>query len=131
MLILKRILKYGSVNLVLLPLNILIAWILTHLGMHYLLATAIGFTVQITLAFLINRRWTFEKMSITVTSGLARSMVVEATALMVVIVTTWIGVEYLSLSFVSARIAAVVVAGVWCYILDSLFTFKTHPFRVT
>lgn len=129
--LLKRILKYASVNVLLLPINILIAWQLTDAGMNYLLATSIGFGIQVTTAFLINRKWTFERKDIAIGSGLIRSAVVEVSALGIVVLTTWIGVAVMSADFMVARVSAVFTAGVWCYLLDSFFTFRTHPFRVT
>jgi putative flippase GtrA len=126
---LKRMLAYGSVNAVLLPLNLAIAWALTEIGVQYLLATIAGFIVHLTLEFFINRRWTFQRLDLAALSGLTRALCVQLSALVVVVMTTWVGVEMIEVDFVYSRGLAVVTAGVWCYGLDCLFTFRVQMFR--
>ncbi len=126
MLLIQRFLKYSSVNAVLLPLNLTTAWTLTAMGIHYLLATIVGFGVQIFLAFFINRNWTFKRPDIRAGTGLLKASLVEISAILVVLVTTWFWVETVGLEFLTARVIAVGVVGVWCFLLDSLFTFQVR-----
>lgn len=123
---LRRLLAYSSVSLVLLPLNLAIAWALTRVGVNYLLATAAGFGVHVTLEFFINRYWTFNHSDIKAMSGFARALCVRLSALGVVLLTTKIGVETMGLDFAYARGVAVVVSAAWCYILDHIFTFRVR-----
>ena len=124
-----RILKYAGVNGALLPLNIGIAWALTEMGMHYLIATAIGALVHLTIAFFINRQWTFLKPELAAVPGLIRAAFVETVAICIMLAATYAGVELLALQFFWARVLGVVASGIWMYIGDSTFTFKTKPFR--
>ena len=126
---LRRIIKYSTVNGIVLPLNLGIAWGLTLLGLNYLVATAVGYTVQITLAFFVNRHWTFAKPEVETLTGLMRAGIVEASAFIIVLATTYLCVAALHLPFIWARIAAVIAAGIWCYLMDSIFTFRVKPFR--
>ena len=123
---LRRILTYGSVNLILLPLNLAIAWALTKIGIQYLVATTAGFVVHLTLEFFINRRWTFQRSDLKAFPGLARALCVQLGALIVVLITTKIGVETVHLDFVYARGLAVITSGIWCYVLDHIFTFRVR-----
>ena len=121
---LRRMLTYGSVNLILLPLNLATAWALTEIGVQYLVATAVGFMVHVVLEFFINRRWTFERLDLKTIPGLVRALCVQVSALIVVPLSTKFGVELAHLDFVYARGSAVVTSAVWCYVLDHLFTFR-------
>ena len=124
-----RLLTYGSVNLFLLPLNLGMAWVLTELGVQYLVATASGFGLHLVLEFFINRRWTFQRLDLKAAPGLARALCVQLSALVVVLLTTQAGVEIGGLDFIYARCLAVIVVGIWCYVLDSLFTFRVKLLR--
>lgn len=118
-----------SVNLLILPLNIGIAWMLTKAGLHYLFATATGVGLQLVLTFFISRRWTFDRSEIKAKSGLLRTTMVELVSMTNILFITAIGVELFKLEFTLARISAMTIAGILGYVLDSFFTFRTSPFR--
>ncbi len=121
--------KYISVNTLLLPLNLALAWMLTELGLHYLLATLAGFTLHVTISFFINRGWTFKKPETQTRNGLFRAALVEVGTIVIVLCVTAGFVELAHTSFLTARIYATLLAGVWSYIMDSLFTFQVKPFK--
>lgn len=120
----RQILKYSGVNAVLLPLNLSIAWALTEIGLHYLAATVAGFAVQITIAFFINRAWTFRRPEVRAVGGITRASIVEIGAILVVLATTTLAVEFFGATFLWARLIAVATSGIWCYVLDSRYTFR-------
>lgn len=125
----RRVLFFGSVDTALFPLNLSVAWALTEAGMHYLLATIGGFALQLTLAFFINRRWTFRKPEIGTASGLAKTWLIGASDLLVALIATALLVETFGASFIVARILAAFAVFAWDYVLNCIFTFKMHPLR--
>jgi putative flippase GtrA len=121
---LKRLARYTSVNIVCLPVNIGLAWLLTESGMHYVTATVMGYAAHVLLAFLLNFVWTFDQPVIHATKSIMYLAVIHSASFLIVIAVTAICVELIMLSFITARIIAMVIAGLWDYTLDSLFTFK-------
>ena len=124
-----RLTKWVVVNSALLPLNIICAWALTELGVPYLIATSIGFAVQAVLAFFINRSWTFKRLDIAFHRNIWRAALVDISGLVLLLCAVGAMVEILGWNFLPARIVGMLVVGVWCYILDSLMTFRTNPFK--
>ncbi len=123
----KRALKFFTINAVLLPLNLGVAITLTWLGLDYLLATAAGYIVHISLGFLLQRSITFNNPSLEVLAGMFRASLVEMVGIIIVLITTYVAVELFGFDFLLSRFIAVIVVGVWDYIAHSLFTFRTDP----
>lgn len=120
---LKRAFFYYIVDGVTFVLNIFIAWVLVQYGVHYLLATILGFVFQTVAAFFLNKTWTFNQPHLRVSRGLFVTSLVQITAFCLVIGLTAFGVEYLAFPFLLVRIVSGVIAGVIAFVLDSRYTF--------
>jgi len=124
---LVRIVKYGGIDTVLFPLNLVIAWRLTEQGMNYQLATVAGFFIHITIAFFFNYTWTF-RSHLPKGWALVKTWGIGATDLGIAVIATTLLKEYGGFSFFWARFWAGAVVFGWDYVLNSLITFKTKPF---
>ncbi len=129
--LLKRGIKYIGVNGGLLPLNLAMGWMLYRVGMKYEIAYTIGFLIHVMLEFLINRQWTFRRTDLKRFPGLMRGLCVQGSALCLMVLTMRIGIDIIGAGEFLARIAAVFVCGVWCFVLDHLFTFRTKFYENT
>jgi putative flippase GtrA len=126
---LKRMLKYSGVNVIILPLNIATAWILTQLGSGYMLATISGFALHCIIGFFINREWTFHKTEVKTGRGLAKSLLVGTGSFCIMILSTMYCIEFLNFSFLKARLCAALVTDFFGYVMNSIITFGLRPFR--
>ncbi|MBC7836657.1 GtrA family protein [Acetobacteraceae bacterium] len=127
--IVLRAVSYTGVNAAVLPFNLATAWILSALGVHYLLATAAGFILHVVVIFFVNRRWTFDREDLMTSEGLVRTAIIHGLSFCVAMGTVAVCVEYYELQFMWARVIAVAVCGMWDYMGDSFFTFRRNPFR--
>lgn len=59
-LILKQFWKYCNVGMVGAVGSYALFWVLYHVGVQYLIASAIGYVACMTFAYVVNRRWTFK-----------------------------------------------------------------------
>ena len=125
----RRVVKFLTINTLLVPVNIGIATGLTFVGLHYLLATLVGIVVHISIAFFIHRKQTFQREDLHAGTGILRGLVVEFSGFGIVLFAVYVFVDLLGLSFLSARIIAALLVGVWDYLVHSWVTFKTHPFK--
>jgi putative flippase GtrA len=125
----KRLLSYAGVSAIVMPLNLLTAWLLTVGGLHYLLATVAGYVVHTVLVFVLNHRWTFKHAEVKRRSALAKTFVVHGGSFLIVLGVTSACVEFLGIGFLISRLFASACAGGWDFLLDSHFTFGVHPLR--
>lgn len=123
-----RALRYFGINTILLPLNLGVAWVLTATGIHYLPATALGFTLQFVVAFILNRKYTFRSLDLPLSWALLQTALIGLGGIAIVLAFTSVGVEILGLPFLLVRLSASLLAGLWYYTMDSLVTFKISPF---
>jgi len=121
---LARLLKYGSVDILLLPLNIGLATALDAAGVPSSVATSAGFFAQMTIAFFLNRRWTFH-VSVSTREGVAKTWLIGLSDLILAVLATELIQGHYRFSYFWARLVASVFVGVWDYMANSLFTFKT------
>ena len=124
----ERFFKYQGVSLASFLVDLaVIAILIFLLEINYLVATGIGFAASVVFAFFMNRWWSFKKwvhpwrLSVALGVGIA--------TLCVVLFVTWLGVTYIHVPYLEARVAAALIAAVTSYIGDSFFTFEVEPFE--
>jgi putative flippase GtrA len=110
------------------PLNLFIAWSLTEAGMDYRAATVAGFFTHVSIAFFINRTWTFHKAEVRTDTGLLKTWTIGASDLAIALAMTTALVEYAGLGFLYARIGAALTVFIWSYVLNCIFTFRVKVF---
>ncbi len=125
---LSRVIEYYTVEGITFLGNILLSSILVYYyGVHYLLATTIGFVLQVIVAFFVNRKWTFHEPGLKMVRGLITTLLIQTVGLCIILAITSFGVESLAFSFIAARISASIISGTYGYLAESYFTFKLSP----
>jgi len=85
----NQFLRYISVGGLILGINLLIVWILIRfLGMQYLLACGIAFTIESLVAFFINKYWTFSS-EVSFRSGFKRFFLIGFYSTIVILFVTY------------------------------------------
>jgi putative flippase GtrA len=126
---LTRVGNYIGIQLALFPpFNLGVGWALTEFGIDYKIATIVGFFVQATIGFFLNRWWTFQA-EVKTSTGLVKTWGIAVFNLALAVGLTTVFIEYVGLSFLPARIGAAVIALLWGYVLNARFTFKTKILR--
>ena len=120
--------RYGIANFVFFVLDLAVVYVLTtFLGWYYIVSVAFGFITTTAGLFFANRKWTFDS-SVHPLPGIMYATGVAIVGLVIITAITYAGVEYFGLHYIVARLAAAAFAFIWCYIADSLFTFRVPPF---
>ena len=126
--IIFRMLRYGLNSLLFFLLDLIFLYILTDFfSVHYITSVVIGFITTTIGLFFANRAWTFDTYVHPV-RGITYATCVALVALAIITVVTYVGVEYLALHYLLARLIAACFALAWSYIADSFFTFRVPPF---
>ncbi len=58
----KEFVKFGIVGAVNTILHLIIYWICTWIGIHYLAANAVGFVITVAISYILNNLFTFRQM---------------------------------------------------------------------
>ena len=126
--IIFRTMRYGLNSLFFFLLDLLFVYILTDFfSVHYITSVVIGFITTTIGLFFANRTWTFDTY-VHPLRGILYATAVAVGALAIITAVTYIGVEYLGLYYLLARVIAACFAFIWSYIADSFFTFRLPPF---
>ena len=126
----RRVLSFTVLNMLLVPVNVLVGWILYRYGsMHYLLAALSGYALQVILGFFLQRRLIFNQRHTPAFEGLLRAVLVECVSVCVMLATTWLFVEYLVFGYIAGRSFSMLCVGVWDYCAHAYITFRTSPFK--
>lgn len=98
-------------------------------GMNYLLGALIAIETTIVLSYVLNNAWTFRKSRNTgageYLAGLFKTNVVRGTAIPIQLAILFVLVEGLNLLYLAANGVAILVSGVYRYVLDARWTWGT------
>ncbi|MUV89324.1 GtrA family protein [Halapricum sp. CBA1109] len=96
-------------------------------GLHYLLGAPIAIEITIVLAYVLNNAWTFREVQNTgrmeYLVGLLKTNVVRGTAIPIQLAVLFVLVEYQELSYLLANAVAILVSGLYRYVLDARWTW--------
>ena len=104
---------------------VLYAWI----GIHYVLAGAIGFMSALPFAYLANRNWTF-RSSIPVREGLPRYSLAALLGLGCHSAVQWVSGEFLSVPELWTQLIGISAVAVLNFAVVSRFVFSQHALSV-
>lgn len=100
--LIEQFVKFGMVGAFNTIFGLVIYWVLVHLGVHYLIANAVGFTITVAISYCLNNIFTFrdkdmeKKWSIL---GLAKSYVsYSVTGIFLNSALLWLWNDYLSIN---------------------------------
>jgi putative flippase GtrA len=96
-------------------------------GRNYLLGAVVAIEVTIIFQYVLNNRWTFQHCQNTGPAeylrGLLRTNVVRGTAVPIQLSVLFVLVEWRAISYLLANAVAIVVSGVYRYVLDAGWTW--------
>lgn len=96
----------------------------TILGLHYLLAAFLAFTLVNSLGYLINRRYTFRQESGLFWRGLWRYNIVTLSSCCWVLLLMYLLVSYLGVGYLAANIMISIGIAGYNFLLHSTWTFR-------
>ncbi len=123
-----RLRRFVLVGTIAAGVQMVLLWLFVDLvGMNYLLGALIAIEATIVLSYVLNNAWTFRKSRNTGTSeylaGLLKTNVVRGTAIPIQLAILFALVEGLDLLYLAANGVAIVVSGVYRYVLDARWTW--------
>ena len=96
-------------------------------GLHYLLGALIAIELTIVLSYVLNNAWTFRAIQNTGTAaylyGLVKTNVVRGTAIPIQILVLFVLVDFRSVPYLAANAVAILVSGIYRYVLDARWTW--------
>ncbi|MFA1609585.1 GtrA family protein [Halobellus rubicundus] len=121
---LRRFVVVGAVTA---GIQMVLLWLFVDVsGLYYLLGAVISIEITIVLSYVLNNAWTFQATPNTGMNylyGLLRTNVVRGTAIPIQIGVLYALVEWLSLFYLLANAVAIVISGVYRYVLDAKWTW--------
>jgi putative flippase GtrA len=124
-----RIRRFAIVGAVAAGLQtLLLGGFVEYAGVHYLLAATIAIEITIVFQYILNNLWTFRAVKNTgwgeYLHGLVKTNVVRGSAIPIQLgvlygIVTWSGIAYLI-----ANVIAILVSGVYRYVLDARWTWN-------
>ena len=114
-----RFLKFGAVGAVGGIFNLAVLYLLTELGVYYLLSGLIGIEAGLLLNFFLNRSWTFNDRQTQgfgyLLTALYRDHAVRFVGIVVNLMILWLLTSLFGLYYLTAQIIGIVVAMFWNY----------------
>ncbi len=96
-------------------------------GINYLIGATISIEITIILSYVFNNAWTFEASQNTgvseYLSGLFKTNLVRGTAIPIQLGALYALVEWVSIMYLVANAAAILISGLYRFVLDSQWTW--------
>jgi putative flippase GtrA len=96
-------------------------------GLHYLLGAIVSIEITIILSYVLNNAWTFQATPNTGTGeylyGLLKTNVVRGSAIPIQLSVLFALVEWISIFYLVANAVAIVISGIYRYVLDAKWTW--------
>ncbi|MFD1685252.1 GtrA family protein [Halobellus litoreus] len=122
---LRRFVVVGAVTA---GIQMVLLWVFVDVvGLFYLLGALFSIEITIILSYVLNNAWTFQATQNTGTveylSGLLKTNVVRGTAIPIQLAVLYLLVEWRSVPYLAANAVAIVVSGIYRYVLDAKWTW--------
>ncbi|MCQ4332851.1 GtrA family protein [Natronomonas sp. F2-12] len=123
-----RLRRFVLVGAVAAGTQMLLLWIFVELaGVNYILGALIAIEITIALSYVLNNAWTFQQIQNTGTVGylvgLVKTNLVRGTAIPIQLSVLFVFVEWLLVPYLPANGIAIVISGVYRYVLDARWTW--------
>jgi putative flippase GtrA len=123
-----RLRRYVVVGTVTAGIQMALLWLFVDVaGLNYLLAALIAIEITIVLSYVLNNAWTFQAMRNSgladYLSGLVKTNVVRGTAIPIQLGILAGLVELVVVPYLPANAVAIVVSGLYRYVLDARWTW--------
>lgn len=120
--------RFTIVGAVTAGIQMVLLWLFVDtVGLNYLLGALVAIEITIVLTYVLNNAWTFQAMQNTGTVeyliGLLKTNVVRGTAIPIQLAVLFLLVDWQSVSYLLANVVAIVVSGLYRYVLDARWTW--------
>ncbi|ELY71014.1 GtrA family protein [Natrinema versiforme] len=124
----RQLRRFVIVGAIAAGVQLVLLWaFVDSIGLHYLLGAVLAIEVTIVLSYVLNNAWTFQASRNTGTSeylvGLLKTNVVRGTAIPIQLGVLFGFVEWGNIPYLLANALAIVLSGVYRYVLDARWTW--------
>jgi putative flippase GtrA len=121
----RRFLVVGALTA---GIQLALLWLFVdNAGINYILGAAIAIEITIVCSYVLNNAWTFRASRNTgvsdYLSGLLKTNLVRGTAIPIQLGVLYALVEWAAIMYLVANVVAIVVSGVYRFVLDSQWTW--------
>jgi putative flippase GtrA len=122
---LRRFVVVGTVTA---GVQMVLLWLLVERGrLNYLVGATVAIEITIVLTYLLNNAWTFRHIRNTgaraFLTGLAKTNVVRGSAIPIQLAVLFSLVEYLGVAYLLSNAVAILVSGLYRFVLDARWTW--------
>lgn len=120
--------RFVLVGIVAAGIQLALLWLLVDVvGLNYLVGAVIAIECTIMVAYVLNNAWTFRAIQNTGTVeylvGLLKTNLVRGTAIPIQLGVLFVLVEWRSVMYLLANAVAIVISGIYRYVLDARWTW--------
>jgi putative flippase GtrA len=120
--------RFVAVGVFTAGVQMVLLWLLVEtVGLNYLVGAVFAIETTIVLSYVLNNAWTFHRIQHTGAAdyvvGLLKTNVVRGTAIPIQLAVLYVLVEWQSTAYLLANAGAIVVSGVYRYVLDTRWTW--------
>lgn len=126
----RRLTQFFLVGTTAAGLQTVLLWAFVELGgLHYLVGAVISIELTIVFQYVLNNSWTFRRMRHRTMRGYLRGLVktnlVRGTAIPIQLALLYTFVTGLGLPYLVANLGAIFVSGIYRYVLDARWTWRS------
>lgn len=120
--------RYTMVGATTAGVQMLLLWLFVDVGdLNYLLGATVAIEITIVMTYVLNNAWTFQSIQntgrVAYVTGLLKTNVVRGTAIPIQLAVLYALVDWHSVQYLLANAAAIVISGVYRYVLDVKWTW--------
>ncbi|MFB6229320.1 MAG: GtrA family protein [Halobacteriales archaeon] len=124
----QQLRRFVVVGIVAAGAQILLLWVFVDwIGLNYLIGALIAIEMTIVLSYVLNNAWTFRNARNTGSAeyviGLLKTNVVRGTAIPIQLPALFVLVAWMDVPYLIANGIAIVLSGVYRYVLDARWTW--------
>ena len=126
----EQFIKFGIVGAFNTIFGLVIYWVLTHIGVHYLIANAIGFTITVAISYCLNNTFTFrskeEKANWSILGLLKSYVSYSVTGVFINSALLWFWNDYIGINQDLAPVLNLFVTIPLNFLMNKLWVFKKN-----
>lgn len=122
---LKQFITYGLFGLIAMITDIIILYCLTDLlQVHYLISVILSFTAAAFVNFLFQKKFTFKDHQKLSAKQFSHFLIIGIVGMAINLLVISVSVEYFHIWYIYGKLIAVMIAYIWNFNANRLFTFK-------
>jgi putative flippase GtrA len=124
-----RLRRYMIVGTTTAGVQMLLLWLFVDVGgVNYLLGATVAIEITIVMTYVLNNAWTFASIQnsgwAAYLTGLLKTNIVRGTAIPIQLAVLYALVDFQGVQYLLANAVAILLSGVYRYVLDSRWTWK-------